>query len=52
MNERNESQYRYPLSQKDEMPDIEVNIFVYNPKTKRHGGKRWKKYECCEEFIL
>ena len=35
MNERNESKYRYPLSQMDEMPDFNVNIFVYNPKTKK-----------------
>lgn len=33
MYERNESKYRYPLSQMDEMPDFNVNIFVYNPKT-------------------
>ncbi len=52
MNERNENKYRYPLSQMDEMPDFKVNIFVYNPKVKSNEANIWKKYECCEEFIL
>ena len=52
MNERNENKYRYPLSQMKEMPNIEVSIFAYNPKTKKREEKRWEKCECYEEFIL
>ena len=35
-------QYRCPLSSKDKIPGIEVNIFVYNPKTKSNDANRWE----------
>ena len=47
-----ENNYRNPLSQMDEMPNIEVSIFAYNPKTKKREEKRWEKCECYEEFVL
>ena len=47
-----ENKYSCPLSSKDKIPGFDVNIFVYNPKTKKREGKRWEKCEFYEEFIL